>query len=97
MAHKKAGGAKARQGSNVIGKRLGIKKNGGSSVQPGDIIVRQRGRTFIPGDNVGMGRDFTIFAKINGIVQFVRTRRFGNKKKINVVIEAGSSKPVSKQ
>ncbi len=83
MAHKKATGSKARQGSNVIGKRLGIKVSGGSLVNPGQIIVRQRGRTFVPGNNVGMGKDFTIYSKISGIVQFVNhTKR---QKKINVV------------
>ena len=66
MAHKKAGGAKARQGSNVSGKRLGIKAYGGVSVKPGQIIVRQRGKEFIPGDNVKMGRDYTIFSIVSG-------------------------------
>jgi len=82
MAHKKAGGASARQGGNVDGKRLGIKVFGGDKVKPGQIIVRQRGRKFIPGDNVGMGRDFTVFSKINGIVEFVYKNR--KKKQINV-------------
>ena len=83
MAHKKAGGSKARQGSNVIGKRMGLKASGGSVVKPGEIIIRQRGRTFIPGKNVGMGKDYTIFSKVNGTVEFVwKTRK---KKKINVV------------
>lgn len=70
MAHKKAGGAKARQGGNVAGKRLGVKIYGGSAVKPGAIIVRQRGRVFIPGENVSMGKDFTIFSLISGIVRF---------------------------
>lgn len=83
MAHKKATGSKARQGSNVIGKRLGVKISGGSLVEPGQIIVRQRGRTFIPGKNVGMGKDFTIFSKVSGIVQFINHSR--RQKKINVV------------
>lgn len=85
MAHKKAGGAKARQGGNVSGKRLGVKVFGGDTVLPGDIIVRQRGRVFIPGTNTGMGRDFTIFSKVQGLVQFVWETR--KKKKINVVTE----------
>ncbi len=85
MAHKKAGGSKAKQGSNVIGKRLGFKVHGGEVVKPGEIIIRQRGRTFIPGKNVQMGRDYTIFSKISGIVEIVRAQRTGNKKKINVV------------
>ncbi len=82
MAHKKAGGSKARQGGNVSGKRLGFKVFGGSVVKPGQIIVRQRGREFISGENTGMGKDFTIFSKISGIVNFVFVSR--NKKKINV-------------
>lgn len=82
MAHKKAGGSQARQGSNVKGKRLGIKVFGGQAVKPGQIIVRQRGRRFDPGENVGMGKDFTIFSKIEGIVEFVWENR--KKKKINV-------------
>jgi large subunit ribosomal protein L27 len=83
MAHKKAGGAKARQGSNVAGKRLGIKAYGGVSVKPGQIIVRQRGKTFIPGENVKMGSDYTIFSKIVGIVEFKWKNR--SKKQINVI------------
>jgi large subunit ribosomal protein L27 len=82
MAHKKAGGSQARQGGNVSGKRLGLKVFGGQSVKPGQIIVRQRGQRFIPGENVGMGKDFTIFSKINGIVEFVFKNR--KKKQINV-------------
>lgn len=92
MAHKKAGGAKAGQGGNVIGKRLGIKIDGGSMVKTGQIIVRQRGRTFVPGNNVGMGRDFTLFSMVNGVVQFVKLQKDGGRKKVNVVKEAESSK-----
>ena len=83
MAHKKAGGASARQGGNVSGKRLGVKAYGGSLVKEGEIIVRQRGKRFNPGENVGMGRDFTIFSKINGRVEFVYATK--TKKKINVL------------
>ena len=82
MAHKKAQGSAARQGSNVAGKRLGVKAFGGEMVIPGQIIVRQRGRRFKPGDNTGMGRDFTIFSKIKGVVEFAWDSR--KKKKINV-------------
>ncbi len=82
MAHKKAGGSKAKQGGNVAGKRLGVKVYGGSYVKPGSIIVRQRGREFVPGDNVDMGRDFSVFSKIEGIVEFVWYRK--DKKQINV-------------
>ena len=83
MAHTKAGGAGARQKSNVAGKRLGVKIFGGSFVKTGQIIVKQRGRTFIPGKNVGMGKDFTIFSKIMGTVKFVNKTK--SKKKIDVV------------
>lgn len=83
MAHKKAGSSKATQKGNVRGKRLGIKSSGGSVVKPGQIIVRQRGRDFNPGDNVKMGKDFTIFSLVTGIVEFVNQTR--KKKKINVV------------
>jgi large subunit ribosomal protein L27 len=83
MAHKKAGGAKAKQGGNVAGKRLGVKIYGGSEVKAGGIIVRQRGRTFIPGENVGMGKDYTLFSYIKGIVEFAWATN--KRKKINVV------------
>lgn len=82
MAHKKAGSSKASQGGNVAGKRLGVKLFGGQLAKTGAIIVRQRGRIFIPGKNVGMGKDFTLFAKIYGVVNFVNAT--SKKKKINV-------------
>ncbi len=83
MAHKKAGSSKATQKGNVRGKRLGIKASGGSVVKPGQIIVRQRGKDFNPGENVDMGKDFTIFSLIAGVVEFVNVTR--KKKKINVI------------
>lgn len=70
MAHKKASGTKALQGGNVAGKRLGIKVFGKGIVKPGQIIVRQRGRKFIPGINVKMGKDYTIFSLIDGVVKY---------------------------
>lgn len=82
MAHKKAGGSKARQGGNVAGKRLGIKVYGGDKVKPGQIIVRQRGKTYSPGTNVKMGKDFTVFSLIHGVVKFVLNSR--KKKRIDV-------------
>lgn len=85
MAHKKAGGSKATQGGNVAGKRLGVKVFGGSQVKPGQIIIRQRGQTFLPGKNVGMGNDFTIFSKVKGVVEFAWKTK--SKKQINVVEE----------
>ncbi len=69
MAHKKAGGS-SRNGRDSAGRRLGVKKYGGELVIPGNIVIRQRGTTFHPGDNVGMGKDHTIFAKIEGHVNF---------------------------
>jgi len=69
MAHKKAGGS-SRNGRDSAGRRLGVKKFGGEKVIPGNIIVRQRGTKFHPGDNVGMGKDHTIFAKTEGQVAF---------------------------
>ncbi|GGY45396.1 50S ribosomal protein L27 [Parvularcula lutaonensis] len=69
MAHKKAGGS-SRNGRDSAGRRLGVKKYGGEAVVPGNIIVRQRGTKIFPGDNVGLGKDHTIFAKIAGRVKF---------------------------
>ena len=69
MAHKKAGGS-SRNGRDSRGRRLGVKKFGGEAVIPGNIIVRQRGTKFHPGDHVGIGRDHTIFATAEGAVRF---------------------------
>ena len=69
MAHKKAGGS-SRNGRDSHSKRLGVKKFGGETVIPGNIIIRQRGTTWHPGVNVGMGTDHTLFAKIEGRVAF---------------------------
>ena len=69
MAHKKAGGS-SRNGRDSAGKRLGVKKFGGEAVIPGNIIVRQCGTKWRPGENVGLGRDFTIYALIEGHVKF---------------------------
>ncbi len=76
MAHKKAGGS-SRNGRDSESKRLGVKKFGGESVIPGNIIVRQRGTKFHPGDNVGIGKDHTLFALTEGKVSFKvgRSRR----------------------
>jgi large subunit ribosomal protein L27 len=73
MAHKKAGGS-TRNGRDSKPKYLGVKRFGGQLVKAGEIIVRQRGTKFHPGKNVGLGRDFTIFAKVNGLVKFVKKR-----------------------
>ncbi|HEX7026607.1 MAG TPA: 50S ribosomal protein L27 [Gammaproteobacteria bacterium] len=69
MAHKKAGGS-TRNGRDSISKRLGVKRFGSELVQAGNIIVRQRGTKFHPGENVGCGKDHTLFAKANGRVEF---------------------------
>jgi len=69
MAHKKAGGS-SRNGRDSAGRRLGVKKSGGQAVIPGNIIVRQRGTKFWPGEGVGMGKDHTIFATVEGSVTF---------------------------
>jgi large subunit ribosomal protein L27 len=69
MAHKKGGGS-TKNGRDSISKRLGIKKYGGQSVLAGNILVRQHGTKFHPGKNVGMGKDHTLFAKINGTVRY---------------------------
>ena len=69
MAHKKAGGS-SRNGRDSESKRLGVKRYGGEVVAAGNIIVRQRGTVFHPGDNVGIGKDHTLFAKVDGAVKF---------------------------
>ena len=81
MAHKKAGGS-SRNGRDSPGKRLGVKRYGGQNVSAGSILVRQRGTTFHAGNNVGLGRDYTLFAKIDGIVAFERFGKY--KKKVSV-------------
>ena len=69
MAHKKAGGS-SRNGRDTAGRRLGVKKFGGEAVVGGNIIVRQRGTKYHPANNVGMGKDHTLFALIDGKVKF---------------------------
>jgi large subunit ribosomal protein L27 len=83
MAHKKAGGS-SRNGRDSDGQRLGVKKFGGEAILAGGIIVRQRGTEFYPGENVGMGRDHTLFALIDGKVGF----RHKAQGKIFVQVEA---------
>ena len=79
MAHKKAGGS-TRNGRDSVSKRLGVKCFGGEAVKAGNIIVRQRGTRFHAGDNVGMGKDHTLFAKADGKVKFIdrgpKSRKF---------------------
>jgi large subunit ribosomal protein L27 len=78
MAHKKAGGSKARQGGNVAGKRLGFKVYGGEKVSAGQIILRQVGTKFHEGQGVGRGRDHTLFAKESGTlnIKTIRGKKF---------------------
>lgn len=71
MASKKAGGS-TKNGRDSQSKRLGVKRFGGEPVNAGTILVRQRGTKFLVGNNVGLGRDFTIYAKVNGLVKFER-------------------------
>ena len=82
MAHKKAGGS-SRNGRDSAGRRLGVKKFGGEAVVPGNILVRQRGTKYHPGENVGMGKDHTLFATVDGEVGFVRKRQ--GRSYVNVV------------
>jgi large subunit ribosomal protein L27 len=84
MAHKK-GGSSTSNGRDSAGRRLGVKKSGGQSVIPGNIIVRQRGTSVHPGINVGIGKDHTIFAKISGLVKFKRGAK--NRTSVSVVSE----------
>lgn len=74
MAHKKAGGS-SRNGRDSRGKRLGIKKFGGEVVKAGNILVRQRGSTYYAGSNVSTGRDFTLYALVDGKVRFQQGKR----------------------
>ncbi len=84
MAHKKAGGSSSN-GRDSIGKRLGVKRFAGQKVRAGSILVRQRGSTFKPGQNVGMGRDYTLFAKIDGIVEFKNKGKKNRRISVNTV------------
>ena len=86
MAHKKAGGS-SRNGRDSPGKRLGVKKFGGEQVIPGNIIVRQRGTQFHPGAGVGLGRDHTLFALVDGKVAFA-TKGAAKRRTVSVIAEA---------
>jgi large subunit ribosomal protein L27 len=83
MAHKKGQGS-VKNGRDSVSKRLGVKKFGDQDVVAGTIIVRQRGTKFLPGKNVGLGRDYTIYALIDGIVRFDRNGRRVNVEPIPV-------------
>lgn len=81
MAHKKAGGS-TRNGRDSVGKRLGVKRYDGQQVTAGSILVRQRGTTIHPGNNVGCGKDYTLFALVEGKVKFERLGK--DRKKVSV-------------
>jgi large subunit ribosomal protein L27 len=84
MAHKKAGGS-SRNGRDSAGQRRGVKRYGGQTVLAGNILVRQLGTKFHPGDNVGLGRDYTLFALIDGVVKFEKYSR-NNRVKTRVCV-----------
>jgi large subunit ribosomal protein L27 len=81
MAHKKAGGS-SRNGRDSAGQRFGVKRYGGQNVRAGNILVRQKGTQIHPGANVGVGKDYTLFAKIDGKVTFERLDKY--RKKVSV-------------
>ena len=81
MAHKKAGGS-SRLGRDSKSKRLGVKRYAGQKINAGTILVRQRGTRIYPGNNVGVGRDYTLFALIDGVVKFEPTSN--NRRKVSV-------------
>jgi len=88
MAHKKAGGS-SRNGRDSAGQRRGVKRFGGQQVLAGNILVRQLGTKFHPGENVGLGKDHTLFALADGVVQFERyTRRRKVRTRVNIVAQA---------
>jgi large subunit ribosomal protein L27 len=89
MAHKKAGGS-TRNGRDSQSKRLGLKRFGGEVVKAGNILVRQRGTEFHPGDNVGVGRDHTLFAKIDGVVRYEERGRI-KRRYVDVTAPTASS------
>jgi large subunit ribosomal protein L27 len=84
MAHKKAAGS-SRNGRDSNAQRRGVKRYGGQKVKAGNILMRQLGTRIHPGDNVGMGKDFTLYAKIDGIVAFERVGR--SRKRVSVYAE----------
>ena len=89
MAHKKAGGS-SRNGRDSAGRRLGVKRYGGEHVLAGNIIIRQRGTTFKPGRNVGLGKDHTIFALLDGQVLFQKGK--GGRPIVNIVPASNDGK-----
>jgi large subunit ribosomal protein L27 len=88
MAHKKAGSS-SKNGRDSVGQRLGVKAGDGELVNAGSIIVRQRGMTFLAGPGTGLGRDYTVFATVDGRVHFEHARK--DKKRVRVEAEAAAS------
>ncbi|MEP7359988.1 MAG: 50S ribosomal protein L27 [Chloroflexota bacterium] len=87
MAHKKAGSS-SKNGRDSVGQRLGVKAGDGKLVSAGSIIVRQRGMTFLSGPGTSLGRDYTVFATLEGRVKFDHQAR--NKKRVSIVAEAAT-------
>jgi large subunit ribosomal protein L27 len=87
MAHKKAGGS-SKNGRDSNAKRRGVKRFGGQPVKAGGIIVRQKGTKWHPGENIGVGRDFTLFALVAGTVKFTKKRqlKFDGRRKMNTLV-----------
>jgi large subunit ribosomal protein L27 len=85
MAHKKAGGS-SRNGRDSGGQRLGVKRFSGQTVQAGSILIRQKGTRIHPGENVGMGKDYTLYSRIDGIVKY--ETRGGERKQVSVYPQA---------
>jgi large subunit ribosomal protein L27 len=85
MAHKKAGGS-SRNGRDSSGQRLGVKRYGGQRVQAGNILVRQKGTRIHPGENVGLGKDYTLFARVDGIVKYEKKGK--DKKQVSVYAQS---------
>jgi large subunit ribosomal protein L27 len=88
MAHKKAGSS-SKNGRDSVGQRLGMKRGDGQLVNAGTIIVRQRGSTFHPGENVGMGKDYTLFATATGTVKFSHATK--SKKRVSIVANGAAA------
>lgn len=92
-ASKKSGGS-SRNGRDSAGRRLGVKKFGGQEVVPGNIIVRQRGTKFHPGDNVGMGKDHTLFALTPGYIRFYKDMEHPKRRLVGVVFDREAVLPI---
>ncbi len=87
MAHKKAGGS-SKNGRDSNAKRLGVKRYGGQKVSAGSVLIRQKGTKWHPGENVGVGGDFTLFSLIDGVVAFTKKRRkkFDGSSKMDTIV-----------